>query len=131
MITPRITSQNWKTNSSIMCLRVDGISTFQRVRLELLLWMKACHVYCICWNLTVLWWGLHKPRMFLCVTILQLLKSTKLICTKCIVIYTFHFNLIFFLKSHMFNANTSCKITQDWVISLNDGIEHLTFGIIG
>jgi hypothetical protein len=28
-------------------------------------------------------------------------------------------------------ANTSCRIIQEWVIHLNDGIQHLTFCIIG
>jgi hypothetical protein len=28
-------------------------------------------------------------------------------------------------------ANTSCRITQDWVINLNDGNEYLAFCIIG
>jgi hypothetical protein len=50
---------------------------------------------------------------------------------KCIVIYTFHQLHIFLEVTQMFNANRSCKITQDWVIDLNDGIEHLTFCIIG
>jgi hypothetical protein len=27
-------------------------------------------------------------------------------------------------------VNTSCRITQDWVIDLNDGNEHLAFRII-
>jgi hypothetical protein len=28
-------------------------------------------------------------------------------------------------------ANTTCKIIQDWLTNLNDGIEHLAFRIIG
>ncbi len=28
-------------------------------------------------------------------------------------------------------ANTSCRITQNWVIDLNDGTKHLAFHIIG
>ncbi len=28
-------------------------------------------------------------------------------------------------------VNTSCKIVQDWVIDLNDGIKHLAFWIMG
>ncbi len=40
-----------------------------------------------------------KPWLFLCVIILQLLKSTKLICIKCKLIQPFHFNLKIFLNS--------------------------------
>ncbi len=40
------------------------------------------------------------------------------------------FQLEFFFE-FMDVANKSCKITQDWVIDLNGGIELLTFYLIG
>jgi hypothetical protein len=51
--------------------------------------------------LSMLWWNLPKTRMFLCVIVLQLLKFTKLIYTKCKLIQPLHFNLKIFLNSQM------------------------------
>jgi hypothetical protein len=130
MITTWITSQNWKKNSNVTCLGIDGTPHFKGLDLEWLLWMKACHVYCICWNLSMLWWSLHK-RFFVC-DYIAIVKIYQVDMYKMNSDLHNSFKPKFFLKvTQMFNANTSCKITQDWVIGLNDGIEHLTFCIIG
>ncbi len=67
--------------------------------------------------------------VFMCVHI-AIIKIYQVDWYKMIVIHTFHFKLNFFLK-FMDVANTSCRIIQEWVTHLNDGIKYLTFCIIG
>jgi hypothetical protein len=60
------------------------------------------------------------------VTTLQLQKYAKLICTKCILIQTLHSNLKTYMNSQILLQTNPMRL-----LDLNDGIEHLTFHIIG
>ncbi len=62
---------------------------------------------------------------------LQLLEFAKLIYTKCTMISHISFQPENFLELMDVVANTSYKITQNWVSNLNGGIKHLIFCIIG
>jgi len=71
-----------------------------------------------------------KGKDYLYVITLQLPKFAKQTYIGCMMIQT-HPSKLQTLMFIDVVVNTSCKITQDWIIiDLNDGIEHLAFWII-
>ncbi len=71
-----------------------------------------------------------KGKDYLYVITLQLQKFAKQTYIGCMMIQT-HPSKIQTLMFIDVVVNTSCKITQDWIITnLNDGIKHLAFWII-
>ncbi len=69
--------------------------------------------------------------MFLCVITLQLSKLCQGDLHKMYNDFNTFFQLESFPKLINVVANTSCRINQDQVINLNDGIEHLSSHIMG
>jgi hypothetical protein len=67
-----------------------------------------------------------KGKDYLYVIKLQLSKFANQTYIRCMVIQTHPSKLQTFMFSDVV-VNTSCKIMQDWIIDLNDGIEHLSF----
>jgi hypothetical protein len=71
-----------------------------------------------------------KGKDYLYVITLQLSKFAKQTYIGCMVIQTHPSKLQTFMFIDVV-VNTSCKIMQDWITNINDGIKHLFFGFIG
>ncbi len=72
----------------------------------------------------------HDKDVFVCDCI-AVVKICQADLYKMYIDPTISFRPKFFLEFIDVVANTSQRITQDWVINLNDGIEHVAFHIIG